>query len=358
MIFQHKHVLLLDARQRRFNAGPKARLDTAQFLGAAGFRVQRVPNSRSRYWQKFWAWAVRHASWVMGMFLRLRFIPGEVVWCQFPLDLPTRAVIELARIRGHQTVAFVHDIEGLKRSPVDWSLVDQEADLLRTFSCVLSLNPVIGGLLLARGVPVKASLELWDYVCDLPMKVTSANLLKRVVFAGNLSNDKASFLSQLNMIRPAPFELYGEGYNPQAESSGNVSYMGTFAPSTPPFAPDGALGLVWDGATLETCDGGFGAYLRYNTPHKASMYLAMGLPILIWKHAAIAPLIERFGAGLLLSSMHEIPQILATMTREQYLEMALGASRLGEMVRQGHHIQAAVKGLDEALVPQARGSSC
>jgi hypothetical protein len=265
-------------------------------------------------------------------------------------------VIELARSRGHQTVAFVHDIEGLKRGPVDWSLVDAEAASLKTFSCVLSLNQMIAGLLQDRGVPVKASLELWDYVCDLPMKVPSAHFLKRVVFAGNLSNYKASFVSQLNLIRPAPFELYGEGYNPQVEPSPNVRYMGTFAPGKPPFSPDGSLGLVWDGAELETCDGGFGAYLRYNTPHKASMYLAVGLPILIWKHAAIAPLIERFGAGLLLSSLHEIPHLLATMTRERYLEMALGASTLGKMVRQGHYIHTAVKELDEKMVTHAQGS--
>ena len=76
--FSH-HVLLLDAKQKRLNAGPKARLDTAFFLKQLGFRVLSVPTSRSRYWQRLFAWAVSKLDWV-------RLNIDDIVWCQFPVD--------------------------------------------------------------------------------------------------------------------------------------------------------------------------------------------------------------------------------------------------------------------------------
>ena len=34
---------------------------------------------------------------------------------------------------------------------------------------------------------------------------------------------------------------------------------------------------MWDGPSPDTCAGVYGAYLRYNNPHKTSLYLAAGL---------------------------------------------------------------------------------
>jgi hypothetical protein len=340
--FSH-HVLLLDAKQKRLNAGPKARLDTAFFLQQLGFRILSVPTSRSRYWQRLLAWAVSALNWVP-------LKSGDIVWCQFPVDRTTQAVLEKARKKGLKTVAFVHDIEGLKPAVTDWSLVAKEAEKLKVFTQVLGLNEVIGKILHAHGVPVAANLELWDYVCaTAPMESTAPSMdliSKRVVFAGSLAPDKSPFIYQLGTFPHLSFELYGQGWDakrdPANNPAGNVRYLGSFAPDSPPFVADGAMGLVWDGAQIDRCGGNFGAYLAFNTPHKASMYLSRGVPVAVWKDAAIAPLIEQYQAGLLIASLHELETRMAALTAQQYAALAANAAQLGRLIRSGHFIQSAV----------------
>ena len=60
----------------------------------------------------------------------------------------------------------------------------------------------------------------------------------------------------------------------------------------------GSFGLVWDGMSSETCKGSFGEYLRINNPHKTSLYLASGIPVIIWSKAALAEFIEKNKCGI------------------------------------------------------------
>jgi hypothetical protein len=343
------HVLLLDAKLKRLNAGPKARLDTAFFLKQLGFRILTVPTSRSRYWQRLLAWAVTTLNWV-------RLKSGDIVWCQFPVDKTTQAVLDKARRKGLKTVAFVHDIEGLKPAAPDWELVAKEAEKLKVFTQVLGLNEVIGEILQSRGVSVAANLHLWDYVCATepadPSLLTLAPLNKRVVFAGSLAPDKSPFIYQLAVFTHLSFELYGQGWDSARMQANkavtNVRYQGSFAPESPPFVADGAIGLVWDGAEINICGGNFGAYLAFNTPHKASMYLSRGLPVAVWKDAAIAPLIERYQAGMLIASLQELETRLVEMTYEEYATLAANAAHLGRLVRSGHFVHTAVSKMQQA----------
>lgn len=331
-----RHVLLLDARSNRKNAGPKARLDTAHFLRANGFHICHVPTSRSRYWQRLIQFFLRRFDWV-------GLQTGDVVWCQFPVDRCTQTVLENARNRGLQTVAFVHDIEGLKRDPVDGHLVTEEAHKLRQFTAVMGLNRRIGELLQSHGVLVHSNLHMWDYLCE-PPSAPGGTLNKRIVFAGSLAYEKSKFIYALDSIPNVPLELYGEGLDPQRKLASHVRYCGSFAPDSPPFRADGALGLVWDGDQTQTCSGDFGIYLRFNTPHKTSMYLASGLPVVVWRQAAIAPLVAEHQAGLLIDSLEELQPLLGSLSDAQYAELAISAGRLGAKIRSGHFIQTAVSG--------------
>jgi hypothetical protein len=242
-------------------------------------------------------------------------------------------------------------MEGLKSAQPDWNLVAQECLALQGFTHVLSLNPTITQILQNHGVHALASLDLWDYLCEPPPLAPQGEQKFRVVFAGNLSAEKSGFITRLGQLSGVDFELYGNELNPETIAAKNTRYMGSFQPDAPPFAGDRRFGLVWDGPALDTCNGNFGAYIAYNTPHKASMYLARGLPILIWRGAAIAPLIATHGAGLLIDSLHEVPGLLQALTQAQLAELQRNARALGEKIRSGHFIQAAAARLIARLNP-------
>ncbi len=343
-----QHILLLDTKKNRLNAGPKARLDTAHFLRQIGFGIRNIPGSRSKYWRSLIAFFLSYA--------RLRFQKTDVLWCQFPPELPTRAILEKARRKNIATVAFIHDLEGLRMDPPRLDLVEKEAHELRQFTHVLSLNDTVSELLGRYGVAPAAALNCWDYFCPEPQiaaagaQATGPQALRpRLVYAGNLSAGKSGFIYRLGELTGLEFELYGAGLDTTRDAQENVRYGGTFSPDHPPFRADGAFGLVWDGATLDGCSGDYGAYLQYNTPHKASLYLSQGLPVVVWRQACIAPLIDAHGAGILVSSMHELEAVFAGLSQADFGKLRTGAEELGRKIRAGHFIKTAAAQVQAAF---------
>lgn len=330
-----QNILLLDASNNRLNAGPKARLDTAFFLTKLGFTVVNVPNSRSRYWRRLIAQYLKYTS-------KFDFPADSVIWCQFPLESTTKILLNKARKLGLSTVVFIHDIEGLKSPKPDWVTIQAELDEIKQFTKVLSLNKKISSILHNNGIATAADLECWDYHCDgLPTSLATSEETIRFIYAGNLSSDKSGFLYKLGAIHSVRFDLFGQGLNHNHLLPNNLRYMGVFNPNTPPLWAGKYFGLVWDGCSIDTCTGEYGAYLAFNTPHKASLYLSRNLPVIVWCDACIAPLIEEHNAGVLVSSLNELETLMATITLERYDELKRGAAELGQKIREGYFITKA-----------------
>ena len=123
--------------------------------------------------------------------------------------------------------------------------------------------------------------------------------------------------------------LQGLQNNPQ------ITYQG-FVPSEEFIKHiDADFGLVWDGDSLAGCSGEYGQYLKWNSPHKVSFYLRAGLPLIIWKEAAVAPIIEEAGAGITIGSLEELDDKLANLTSEEKKEMKKQAVNLAQKLNKG-----------------------
>lgn len=68
--------------------------------------------------------------------------------------------------------------------------------------------------------------------------------------------------------------------------------------------------------------GTFGQYLKLNNPHKTSLYLASGIPVIIWKEAALASFIVENNLGFAVDKLSEINEKLSQISDEQYKIMA------------------------------------
>ena len=53
-----------------------------------------------------------------------------------------------------------------------------------------------------------------------------------------------------------------------------------------------------------------GEYLQYNAPHKMSLYIRCGLPIIVWEKAGLAPFVKKNNVGICISSLTELEDIL------------------------------------------------
>ena len=70
-----------------------------------------------------------------------------------------------------------------------------------------------------------------------------------------------------------------------------------------------------------TCSGNTGEYLKYNNPHKLSLYMASGLPVIVWKKSAIAEFVLSNNVGIAVDSIFEIKDNINKITDEQYADM-------------------------------------
>ena len=146
--------------------------------------------------------------------------------------------------------------------------------------------------------------------------------------------------------------LYGINFDQSAcRSSENVRYHGAFHPDELPAALTGSFGLVWDGPVGSTCAGNTGAYLRYNNPHKTSLYLSANLPVIIWSQAALAPFVKDNGLGITVDRLDQIDAAVRALTAEQYAQMTANVHAMGEKIRTGYFFRTA------ALAALGRGEA-
>ena len=101
------------------------------------------------------------------------------------------------------------------------------------------------------------------------------------------------------------------------------------------------FGLVWDGSSLDECDGEWGRYLLVNNPHKTSFYLRAGIPVIVWAESAMAPFILEHGIGIAIHSIRELKDLLVKMPDETYSRLKSNAINFSKLLGNGTYTRRA-----------------
>ena len=128
-----------------------------------------------------------------------------------------------------------------------------------------------------------------------------------------------------------------------------VEYNGQYSPNELPQHLTQNFGLVWDGSSSETCNGKFGNYMKYNNPHKVSLYLSSGIPVVIWRHAALAKFIVNNHLGIAVDSLQEMDERVAAMSESEYNTYKTNAIKISGELRSGEFIKKAVIKIEEQV---------
>ena len=107
--------------------------------------------------------------------------------------------------------------------------------------------------------------------------------------------------------------------------------------------------MILDGDTIETCSGNYGEYLKYNNPHKTSLYIASGLPIIIWKEAALAKYVKENNLGICVENLNDINKILEKLTNEDYESYKNNTINASKKLRNGYYILNAIQKVKDLL---------
>lgn len=247
----------------------------------------------------------------------------------------TRLLVGALKLKKCSLCLIVHDINSLRFGPNQ-----AEIKALNKAKYLIVHTEAMKKKLNDYGVKTQMIvLEIFDYITDKSIIERRKNS-NQVVFAGNL--DKTLFLPILRDISSLEFNLYGYHLPEKLSGIKNITYKGKFSP-THVRDIEGSWGLVWDGDSVETCSGLLGEYLRYNAPHKCSLYISSKLPLIVWKESAVAPFIERNGIGICVNSIADINDAIAKVSDEEYEEMQNRLDYLSKKIGNGEQIKTAIR---------------
>ena len=317
-------------------AGSKAKTDNEQTLRQMGAVNLGLPTT---HYDNMVLTFLLNLAGVLRLALAAR--RHDVIVLQYPVKKYFSFLCRAAHWRGAKVVTIVHDLTALHRHRVT---IEKEISRLMRSDHVIASNEAMMHWLKENGLsrPI-TPLGLFDYRSDARPAHRSTTL--SLVYAGALTPRKNAYLPQL-ASSPMGIKLHVYGNCDALPGLQQAPHAVCH-----PFAPadefirqgEGDFGLVWDGDSLETCQGDFGQYLRYNSPHKVSFYLRAGKPVVIWQQAAVAPIIEREGIGLLISSLDQLQQTLEQLTPQQMAAMNENVSRISDKLSKGGFLQEALQ---------------
>ena len=177
-------------------------------------------------------------------------------------------LLKAAEIKRCKVITLLHDIDSQRTAHKSES---QESKLFNRSYAVIAHNKAMITFLKEQGVTSDLiSLEIFDYLFDGQSNEAIASDTDgryKVVYAGGLSTRKNNFIYELYKLKSnsLSFRLYGPGYSEELSPNNveNTEYMGVFSPEEVVEKIEGSFGLVWDGASIDTCAGPFGEY-SYN----------------------------------------------------------------------------------------------
>ena len=335
------------------NAGSKARNDVETILISEGYEGLEL---KVENWYKMNFFKAQQHKYRATKSVFDQLGAGDELLIQFPIIHHTFFISQLikqAQKRGVKFYLLIHDIETLRHaagSEVKFRHkvrnYFQEKKALMSVDGIIVHNDIMKKVLADQGVPAgkMVSLEIFDYLIPNFDEKTAPQKDQPIIVAGNLNPTKSGYLYNLPE-RPA-YNLYGVGYD-ESRALKNIAYFGSFMPDDLPVALEGSFGLVWDGDSSETCQGSYGNYLRFNNSHKASLYLASGFPVVVWKESALAHFILEKSCGIAVASLHDLEAVLENLTEKEYADLSENAKRIGKDLREGYYLRSALKKLND-----------
>lgn len=340
---EKRNYLISEDNGKHNHAGSKARNDIDYFLKddvSEILRVTKFFNSNGII-NKIKILFKMTIDW-MGIIYKIKTKSNIII--QYPLESPKKIVNlflkATKKIKKAKLIAVIHDLESLR---FDAKRKKAEIEYLNEYNYIIVHNESMKQYLVNQGIDENKLiiLRIFDYKTDTINK-KHRKLTNEVAIAGNLSSSKSGYVYDLKEIKSnVKFNLYGPNY--KEDKNENIKYFGQFPPEKLPEKLEGSFGLVWDGSDINDCVGITGEYLKYNNPHKVSLYIVSNLPIIIWKKAAMADFVVKENIGVAVDSLEDIYDEISKLKEEDYEEMVNNISRISEKLEAGYYIKDSLK---------------
>lgn len=295
---------------------------------------------------------------------------GDMLFLQYPMKKFYYMACVLAKMKGAKVVTVIHDLGAFRRHKLT---PEQENSRLSKTDFLIVHNPTMRDYLIEHGYKGGIHcLQIFDYLAPCqPADYAAPHQPWRIVYAGNLARWRNEFLYHIEAVMKGwQMVLYGKGFempasptppltshpsnqtsrpSPLTPHPSSLTYRGFIASDDFIAQAEADFGLVWDGDSMDECTGDWGEYLRINDPHKTSFYLRAGIPVIVWKEAAMSPFIEEQKLGISVGSLSEIGERIAALSPADYQVLKQNALAMSQRLNEGYYIKAGMKAADDYL---------
>lgn len=308
------------------SAGGKAKNDVYDIMIKLGFESSYNPSK------------IRIIRIFQQLLSLKKFLGEKIKFVQYPTLQTIIFNLFLKSLKKQdKSIALIHDISSIQGMSNISEI--KEINKLKKFNYLIVHNKSMKNYIKNLGYTGKlVNLELFDYLHDLNKKIINNNYSNSISFAGNL--EKSKFLLSINKISNYKFYLYGIKGSLKFSNLKNIEYKGCLSSEEIVYNLEGDYGLVWDGESISSCEGKYGEYLKYNNPHKLSLYIAAGKPIITWKSAAIADFVLKNEIGIVLDSLEELNTLDLS---KDYKKMKNNVLKIKKLIAEGFYLKSAIK---------------
>lgn len=328
------------AQRHRITAASKPRTDAIKIAQKCGFKSRIfywLESESSKFLKSHPFFPNRLLCFQTDLFVR--FTSGATILAQMPFLWRNMHEVLRRLSRKNKLIILVHDIDQMRGS------VNAKDDLetLNAAHVIVCHTPQMAVQLRQLGVTSPCvTLEFFDYLNDYEIGVHPIPTIHPdILFAGNL--EKSEFVNQLGTILhldKMSVSLYGRGGQDLPQT--NIKYRGIFD-NEDIANVKGDWGLVWDGDSVETCHGCYGEYLKYNAPYKMSLYLTLGIPVIVWSESAMAIYVKQYHLGVCVASLNEIYDTISLLSESVKAEIQKGVKEYSHKVKSGEMLRTALQ---------------
>lgn len=334
-------------------AGSKAPTDIKNIAGKNGYQVINIHNyqGNTNAPKRNWSYQRMVEEW---NHCYKTVAENSILLLQHPFWQEQKErneiIVKLKKEKNVKIISLIHDVEKLRKTfqteymQQEFKFMLEIADVLIVHNCKMKDYFISLGIKEDKIV----TLDIFDYLTEGAVQKEKSYDCS-ISIAGNLDVIKSPYIEKLQELKNVKVHLYGPNYK-EAKSKQNdsdVLYHGSFPANEVPKQLKQGFGLVWDGDSLEGCAGNTGEYLKYNNPHKLSLYLAAGLPVIVWSQAATADFVLQNKVGIVVDSLHELEHILSSMTEEEYQKYVMSVKVISSRLQQGEFTKRALKYSEE-----------
>ena len=332
---------IVEVTEKLNHAGTKATDDFSAIAESTGFdrvEIRKVSSTKGVIGK-----LERQIQYLIDWNLAFKQIAdNSVVLLQHPFHYKqlTREMTlrKLKKQKKVKYISVVHDVEELRQFRYNNYYAHEFESMIELADVLIVHNDVMKDWFISKGVPSNKliSLGIFDYI-QVDVKDKAITYANSISIAGNLDTVKCGYIGKLGELKNLSINLYGPNFDDRLKHYPNIYYKGSYPVDDIPKLLNSGFGLVWDGDSLEGCKGLSGQYLKYNNPHKLSLYLSSGLPVIIWKQAAEAKLVEENNVGIAINSLYDIESVLNNISHDEFDEMVKNVNRIRAALCKGEY---------------------